>query len=57
MTVARGQKIVEIETKSTPDAEMIKLMLGPSGNLRAPTVRIKDHLYIGFSSALPIYKK
>lgn len=33
-----------------PDDEtLVRHLLGPSGNLRAPTIRKGDTLYIGFS--------
>lgn len=49
ITVARGQKIVTLVVADTPDTVLIKHLLGPSGNLRAPTARIKDQLYVGFN--------
>jgi len=33
-----------------PDAELKQLMLGPSGNLRAPTTRSGERLFVGFNS-------
>jgi hypothetical protein len=32
------------------DAELKKLIIGPSGNLRAPTLRVGDRLFIGFNA-------
>ncbi len=31
---------------------ILKAAMGPSGNLRAPTVRIKDEFFIGFNPDL-----
>jgi len=31
------------------DAELKKHLIGPSGNLRAPTVRVGDRLFVGFN--------
>ncbi|MBM3995799.1 MAG: hypothetical protein FJ303_16850 [Planctomycetes bacterium] len=48
--VAKGKKIVTINMKNPPDDDaLIALLLGPSGNLRAPTIRKGNTLYVGFS--------
>ena len=49
--VARGKKIVAIDMKKdAPDDDTLAgLLLGPSGNLRAPTLRKGDTLFVGFS--------
>ena len=45
----KGTKLTEIDLKSNPsDAELLEVMLGPTGNLRAPTMRVGDTLYVGF---------
>ena len=45
----KGSKLTEIDLKSNPsDAELLAVMLGPTGNLRAPTIRVGDTLYVGF---------
>jgi len=51
--VAKGKKVVIFEPKKdTFDlAELQKVAIGPSGNLRAPTVRIGKTWLIGFSEA------
>lgn len=33
------------------EAELLKLLLGPSGNLRAPTSRVGRTLLVGFDQA------
>src|SRR5262245_9033897 len=49
LVAAKGTKITELDlTKGHPDAEILALMLGPTGNLRAPTMRVGDTLYVGF---------
>jgi hypothetical protein len=35
---------------SPTDAELKKLLIGPSGNLRAPTARAGDRLFVGFNA-------
>jgi arsenate reductase-like glutaredoxin family protein len=51
LVVAKGKKIVDVDLKKErpSDDELAALMLGPTGNLRAPTVRKGKTLYVGFS--------
>jgi len=48
--VARGKKFMHFDMKADPpgDAELKRHLIGPSGNLRAPTVRAGDRLFVGF---------
>ena len=48
--VARGKKVRHFDMKKAPpsDEELKKLLIGPSGNLRAPTVRRGNKLFVGF---------
>ena len=48
--VAKGKKVTHINLKKDrpDDAELTKLMLGPTGNLRAPTLRKGKKLIVGF---------
>lgn len=47
---AKGKKLVHIDMrKDKPDAAALKaVLLGPTGNLRAPTLRIGRTLLVGF---------
>ncbi len=48
--VGRGKKAVVLDMKNAPpDDELAALLLGRSGNLKAPTLRIGDTLVVGFS--------
>jgi arsenate reductase-like glutaredoxin family protein len=49
--VARGKKVATFDMKHDPpdDATLLKHLLGPSGNLRAPTFRKGKTLVVGFS--------
>src|SRR5258707_1299027 len=49
--VAKGKKVVhfQIQTDPPPDAELKKPLIGPSANLRAPTARAGDRLFVGFN--------
>jgi arsenate reductase-like glutaredoxin family protein len=51
IVVAKGKKHVVFDMKNDrPDNDtLVGHLLGPTGNLRAPTVRIGDTLYIGFN--------
>ena len=53
MHVAKGKKIVTFDMKKDPpdDATLLAHLLGPTGNLRAPTIRHGKALYVGFSEA------
>jgi len=48
--VAKGKKVVHVDlAKEEPaDDELAALLLGPSGNLRAPTLRKGKTLAVGF---------
>ena len=50
---AKGKKVVHIDLKKEkPGKETLKsLLLGPTGNLRAPTLRIGKKLIVGFNAA------
>lgn len=48
----RGQKVVHFDMQGSPptDDDLLKHLVGPSGNLRAPALRVGDRLFIGFNS-------
>jgi arsenate reductase-like glutaredoxin family protein len=50
--VARGKKVVSFDMKKNrPDDETLAAhLLGPTGNLRAPTIRRGKTLFVGFSA-------
>ncbi len=49
LIVAKGTRITELDMRTKPSPrEILALMLGPTGNLRAPTMRVGDTLYVGF---------
>lgn len=49
----RGKQVIHVDLrKSRPgSAELLGLLLGPSGNLRAPTIRKGRTLIVGFDEA------
>ena len=48
---AKGKKVVHLNMKKDKpdDATLKKLLLGPTGNLRAPTLRKGKTLIVGFN--------
>lgn len=51
---AKGKKVVEVDLKkeSPSDDEIKKLMLGPTGNLRAPTLVKGKTVIVGFQQEM-----
>jgi len=54
---AKGKRVVHVDLrKARPErAELLDLLLGPTGNLRAPTIRKGRTLLVGFDEET--YKK
>lgn len=52
IVVARGSKVVTFSmTRNQPDEEtLLAHLLGPTGRLRAPTLRIGKTLLVGFNA-------
>ncbi len=48
--VARGKKLLEFDMKKSPptDDELLKGVIGPSGNLRAPTIVVGKTVLVGY---------
>lgn len=51
LVAARGKKVTTFDlTKDRPDDDtLLGVLLGPTGNLRAPTARIGRTLVVGFN--------
>ena len=47
--MAKGKKTRTYEPSQENREELLKDVLGRTGNLRAPTLRIRDDFYIGFN--------
>ena len=46
---AKGKKVVALDMSQNPsDSSVLEVMLGPTGNLRAPTIRRGKTLLVGF---------
>jgi len=52
--VAKGAKVVRFDAQqsSRDSALILKHVTGPTGNLRAPTIRCGDTLVVGFNADL-----
>jgi hypothetical protein len=50
--VARGKRVVHVDVKASRPgrAELLALLLGPTGGLRAPTLRVGRTLLVGFAA-------
>ena len=51
---AKGKKVVDVDCKKTEltDEEILKLVLGPTGNLRAPTLVAGKKMVVGFNEEM-----
>lgn len=49
---AKGKKVATFEVSGAPSDDVVAAMLGPTGNLRAPTVKAGDTLLVGFNEEL-----
>jgi arsenate reductase-like glutaredoxin family protein len=51
---AKGKKVVEVDLKKTDltEEEILKLVLGPTGNLRAPTLLVGKKMVVGFNQEM-----
>jgi len=47
--VAKGKKVSEFKPGGKASSEIVDAMLGPTGNLRAPTIRRGKTLLVGFN--------
>ena len=54
MHAAKGKKVVVVDLKKDglSEDEIMKLVLGPTGNLRAPTLRVGKTLVVGFNEEM-----
>ncbi len=52
--VARGRRVVRVDLKRQrpPDEELLSLLLGRSGKLRAPALRIGRRFFVGYNDEM-----
>jgi arsenate reductase-like glutaredoxin family protein len=53
LIAAKGKKleVFDLKTDRPADAELLARLIGPTGNLRAPTARVGTTLVVGYSEA------
>lgn len=51
LIVAKGKNVTRWKAGPRPDPEAVDAMLGPTGNLRAPTLKIGKTIVVGFDQA------
>ena len=51
LVAAKGKKVTTIDLQSAPPADEVLagLMLGPTGNLRAPILRVGQTILVGYN--------
>ena len=51
LIAAKGKKVTTIDLQSAPPADdvLAGLMLGPTGNLRAPMMRVGQTILVGYN--------
>jgi arsenate reductase-like glutaredoxin family protein len=49
LIVAKGKKLTEFDVRQEVSDEAVAAMLGPTGNLRAPTLRVGKTVFVGFN--------
>lgn len=52
VAVAKGRKVEYFKQVPAEKAAILKSVMGPSGNLRAPTFRFRDRFIVGFHAEL-----
>ena len=50
VVVAKGKKVSEFKPGGNAGKELVDAMLGPTGNLRAPTLRAGKTVLVGFNA-------
>ena len=50
--VAKGKRVDEFAPKDGSQDDILAAVMGRSGNLRAPTLKVGDTFYVGFNEQL-----
>ena len=50
--IGKGKKVLQFEPDPGNKDEILNASMGRSGNLRAPAIKAKDAMYIGFNDAI-----
>ena len=49
VVVAKGSKVSSFSPRGKASKDVVEAMLGPTGNLRAPTLKVGKTLLVGFN--------
>ncbi len=49
LVAMKGKKVTDLDPKKTPKEDCVDAMLGPTGNMRAPTIKVGKTLLVGFN--------
>ncbi|MEM6296053.1 MAG: ArsC family (seleno)protein [Myxococcota bacterium] len=49
LVVAKGKKVTEFKGADLQSEDAVNAMLGPTGNLRAPTLKVGKTLIVGYN--------
>ncbi len=52
VVASKGKKVVSFEADETSSDACVDAMLGPTGNLRAPTIKTGDTVLVGFNESV-----
>ena len=55
ITVAKGKKSTEWNPQQDSKEDILKQVMGPSGNLRAPACQVGDEFVVGFN--IDVYRQ
>lgn len=50
--IGKGKKVVPLKVDQANREEILKAAMGRSGNLRAPAVKTKEAIYIGYNDMI-----
>lgn len=50
--IGKGKKTIFFEPDETHKQEILKASLGRTGNLRAPALKVKNKMFVGFNDTL-----
>ncbi|MBL6689995.1 MAG: hypothetical protein ISP91_06350 [Pseudomonadales bacterium] len=45
----KGKKVAEFDVSSSVSDDAVEAMLGPTGNMRAPTIKVGETYLVGFN--------
>jgi hypothetical protein len=52
LLVAKGSKTLEFDVGKNVSGAAVDAMLGPTGNLRAPTLRVRNTILVGYNDEM-----